>query len=252
MKKRIVTIALVIALLATCFGGTLAYLTDYEAQTNTFTTGNVYITMDEAEVMLDENTESDTFGDLIPDGEKRTSGEQEYKLFPGMTVTKDPTIYVEGTEPAYIAAKIIIRDTTSSAKETKTLHDLIGVKGYDNINIHALASGGLIKTDATQKTDWNGLSMVYETAECVIYQDADKANSTWTMYIFMNEKQAVGTEIVLFDTLTIPADWNNQEMLTINGMQIEVQAYAAQTNGFVDCFDAMTSAFDSDFPFAAN
>ena len=39
MKKRIVTIALVVALMATCFAGTYAYLKDDEAQVNTFTTG---------------------------------------------------------------------------------------------------------------------------------------------------------------------------------------------------------------------
>ena len=50
MKKRIVTIALVVALLATCFGGTLAYLKDSETQLNTFTTGNVLISLDEAVV----------------------------------------------------------------------------------------------------------------------------------------------------------------------------------------------------------
>lgn len=43
MKKRIVTIALVVALLATCFAGTYAYLTDTDAAVNTMTLGNVKI-----------------------------------------------------------------------------------------------------------------------------------------------------------------------------------------------------------------
>ena len=43
MKKRIVTIALVIALLATCFAGTFAYLKDTDAAVNTMTVGNVKI-----------------------------------------------------------------------------------------------------------------------------------------------------------------------------------------------------------------
>ena len=37
MKKRIITICLVAALLATCFAGTYAYLTDTKAVKNTFT-----------------------------------------------------------------------------------------------------------------------------------------------------------------------------------------------------------------------
>lgn len=47
MKKRIVTIALVIALLATCFAGTLAYLTDTEAVKNVMVMGNVSILQNE-------------------------------------------------------------------------------------------------------------------------------------------------------------------------------------------------------------
>ncbi len=43
MKKRIITIALVVALLATCFAGTLAYLTDTDAAHNTMTVGKVTI-----------------------------------------------------------------------------------------------------------------------------------------------------------------------------------------------------------------
>ena len=233
MKKRILTVALVVALLATCFAGTYAYLKDSEAQANTFTTGNVLISLDEAIVEKDEN------GNLVATDE-RTEKNQEYKLFPAMTVTKDPTIYVEGTEPAYVAAKITI---------TGDLYDLIGVEGYDNIDIHKLASGGLIKTDATQETGWNGLSMVYKTDACVIYQEADKANNTWVLYIFMNNPQAVGTEIELFNTLTIPAEWDNDEMAKINGMEINVQAFATQTNGFANCFEAITKAFPTNFAF---
>lgn len=234
MKKRIFTVALVVALLATCFAGTFAYLTDTDEQTNTFTAGNVYISMDEAVVKKDETT-----GNLVATDE-RTDEDQEYHLFPGMTVTKDPTIKVEESEPAYVAAKVTV---------TGDLYDLIGVEGYDNIDIHKLASGGLITTDAAQETGWNGLSMVYKTDACVIYQEADKVNNTWVLYIFMNGPQAVGTQIELFNTLTIPAAWDNAEMTKINGMEILVQAFATQTNGFANCFEAITKAFPDNFTF---
>lgn len=243
MKKKIITIGLVVALLAICFGGTLSYLIDSKEIKNTFTAGNVYISMDEAVV-------KNVNGDLVADGNARTTSTRNYHLYPGMTVTKDPTIYVEGTEAAYVAAKVTIQDTITGAEETKTLHDLIGVPGYDNINIHKLASGGLITTDADQETGWNGLSMVYKTDACVIYQDADKANKTWTLYIFMNGAQAVGTEIELFNTLTIDKEWGNVEMTALNGMQIDVVAYGVQTNGFTDCYDAMTKAFPGTFDFS--
>lgn len=55
MKKRILTIALVIALLATCFAGTYAYLTDTDEAVNTMTLGNVSIDQLEYEREVDEN-----------------------------------------------------------------------------------------------------------------------------------------------------------------------------------------------------
>ena len=65
----------------------------------------------------------------------------------------------------------------------------------------------------------------------------------------MKAEQAANAEIVLFDTLTIPAGWDNKEMALINGMNIDVQAFAVQVNGFADCYTAMTTAFDGEFNF---
>ena len=47
MKKRIVVIALVVALVATCFAGTFAYLTDKDAAVNVMTLGKVDIVQNE-------------------------------------------------------------------------------------------------------------------------------------------------------------------------------------------------------------
>ena len=234
MKKKITALFLVAVLALTAIGGTLAYFTDTDAQTNTFTAGKVGIKLDEAIVTVDEETDN-----LVATNE-RTEENQEYILHPGIVVAKDPTITVDADSlDAYVASVVTIKGE---------LYDLIGIDGYDTINVHALASGGLLANDGGAYTTWNGL-FGYMTEECFIHQVADKANNTWTMYIFMNETQAAETEIVLFDTLTIPAEYDNAEMAKINGMTIEVNAYAAQQEGFVDCFDAMTNAFDAAFTF---
>lgn len=244
MKKKILVIVLCVAMLAIAIvGGTLAYFTDEHAQTNTFTAGKVGIFLDEAKVKLDVDSTSDTFGDLIADGTTRTTETQNYHLFPGMTVTKDPTITVdEGSEDAYVGAIVTI---------TGDLHSLIGVEGYNNLDITKLVSGGLVSEPSNQVTDWNGLSMVYETDTCVIYQDASQGSQTesgtWTMYIFIKDPMAAEEDVVLFDTMTIPTTWDNAEMAKINGMSIDVKAYATQTNGFKDCYTAMTTAFATEF-----
>lgn len=236
MKKKIFAIVLCVAMLAIAvIGGTMAYFTDTDAQTNTFTAGKVDISLDEAIV------EKNAAGNLVATGKRtdETQTLQNYHLFPAMSITKDPTITVAAdSEDAYIAAVVTI---------TGDIYDLIGVPGYDNIDITKLASGGLMAKASTQVQGWNGLSMVYETEDCVIYQDADKANNTWTLYIFMKAAQAANAKVVLFDTLTIPARWDNAEMAKINGMNIVVNAYATQTNGFADCYTAITTAFESAF-----
>ena len=246
MKKKILAITLCVAMLAIMLvSGTLAYFTDEHAQTNTFTAGKVGIALDEAKVKLDEDSASDTFGDLIADGDERTTDTQAYHLFPGMTVTKDPTITVDtDSENAYVGAIVTI---------TGDLHSLIGVEGYNNLDITKLVSGGLVSQESQQVTNWNGLSMVYETADCVIYQDASKGSQTesgiWTMYVFVKAPKAAGEKVVLFDTMTIPTTWDNAEMAKINGMNITVKAYGTQTNGFADCYTAMTTAFPTAFNF---
>ncbi len=235
MKKRILTVALVVALLATCFGGTLAYLKDSEAQTNTFTTGNVLISLDEAVVVKNDE------GNLVAKSEERTEDEQSYHLFPAMTVTKDPTITVDAeSENAWVAAKVIISGAA--------LYDLIPMDGSaDLIDINAVASGGLL-AQSTTYGDYNGLT-VFQNDNYAVHQVAE-GNNTWTLYIFMKAEQAANAEIVLFNTLTIPAGWDNKEMALINGMNIDVQAFAVQVNGFADCYTAMTTAFVDKFNFS--
>ena len=249
MKKKIVALCLVICMLAIAIvGGTLAYFTDTAEETNTFTAGKIDITLSEVEV---ENVDGNYVAKKDGEGEEirlygKEIGEenpvgQSYHLFPAMTIAKDPTItVVKNSEDAYVAAKVTVKGD---------LYDLIGVDGYDTINIHGLASGGLLADQAGGAYgDYNGL-FVFQNDNYAIHQVADKANNTWTMYIFMKNiqpKQDADAEIVLFDTLTIPADYDNAEMEKINGMSIKVEAYATQTNGFADCYTAMTTAFVKD------
>ena len=71
MKKKILTAALAVCMLATLvIGASLAYFTDTESKTNTFTVGNVDITL----------TEPAWLGDTSAD---------DVRLIPGKTIAKD-------------------------------------------------------------------------------------------------------------------------------------------------------------------
>ena len=99
MKKR--TLALILALVlvfGAAVGGTIAYLTDTDTVTNTFTVGKVDITLDEAKV-----TE---YGVIDSTANTRVT-ENTYKLIPGHNYTKDPTIHVAAdSEDCWLFAKI--------------------------------------------------------------------------------------------------------------------------------------------------
>ena len=98
MKKKIVSVCLVVCLLATAIiGTTLAYFTDEKTVTNTFSSGNVTITLDEAPVGLDGQA---TTGDRVTTN--------DYKLYPGKEYDKDPTITVaDGSEDCYLFVKVV-------------------------------------------------------------------------------------------------------------------------------------------------
>ena len=91
-KKRFVAILLCMTLVAlAAIGATFAYLTDTKTVNNTFTMGNVKITLDETDIKN-------------PNGARVTSN--EYNVYPGAVVTKDPIVHNTGKNAAYIRATV--------------------------------------------------------------------------------------------------------------------------------------------------
>ena len=117
MKKKTIALALVLVMVfGATLGGTFAYLTSTDTVTNTFTVGNVQIKLDEAKVNLygePVNTAGQTKAEYLAEGNTedgwvpaRANG-NEYKLLPGHTYTKDPTIYVDAnSEDAWLFVKV--------------------------------------------------------------------------------------------------------------------------------------------------
>lgn len=83
MRRMLFTLALVLVVAAASVGGTIAWLTDKtDAVTNTFTVGDINITLTE------------------------TTGET-YKVIPGKDITKDPKVTVlKGSEACWLFVKV--------------------------------------------------------------------------------------------------------------------------------------------------
>lgn len=184
MKKTLMIMLALVLVIAMSVTGTLAYLTSTtDVVTNTFTVGNVKITLDEAKV-----TE---YG--VKDGDSRVTG-NTYKLIPGHTYVKDPTVHVEaGSEVSYLFVKVtngiedieaattiadqmeanwVLVDETSGVWRYKTtvnpgdykvfesfkLKDTADVTGYADAKITIVAcavqADGLTETTALQQVQW--------------------------------------------------------------------------------------------------
>lgn len=100
MKKKTIAVVLALVLVICCaVGGVLAWLTDTtDSIKNTFTVGKVDITLDEKK--------TDVYGVPVEPTERVTDG-NAYKLIPGHTYTKDPTVtVVGGSEKCYLFVKV--------------------------------------------------------------------------------------------------------------------------------------------------
>ena len=102
-KKKIITLALVAIIAVTAIASaSIAYFTDTKTATNTFTVGNVKITLDEAPV--DEEGKA-------TDGKRVTGNDYGIDaVYPGAVLDKDPTVHNVGKNPAYIRATVNVSD----------------------------------------------------------------------------------------------------------------------------------------------
>lgn len=90
MKKKILAIALAVCMLTTAVIGTLAYFTDKETATNTFTVGNVQIQLTEPAWTAEGG-----------------GAAQAAEAYPGEALAKDPTVENTGANPCMVLVKVV-------------------------------------------------------------------------------------------------------------------------------------------------
>lgn len=180
MKKKITAVALVVALLAVgIIGGTLAYFTDNDAATNTFTVGNVDITLTEPSWTA-------------------TGANDAPEVYPGEALAKDPTVKNTGANPCFVRIKVTGLDSLKNAQLSNSLityrtNYVAGALGANwtlhtdgyfyytgvlaaNASTSALFDSIVIPTDVTNGYATTGYDVVV-TAEAV---QAQGAKPSWT------------------------------------------------------------------------
>ncbi len=131
-KALLLTLCAALLVCATVLA-TMAFLTATDSVKNTFTVGNVAITLDEAKV--DANGQAET-------PENRVNA-NTYKLIPGKTYAKDPTIHVApNSEDCWLFVKL--ENGLVNITGATTIEDQMTANGWtvidDTKNIYAYQS----------------------------------------------------------------------------------------------------------------
>ena len=218
MKKKILALCLCVALAATAIvGASLAYFTDTKTATNTFTMGDVKIKLDETNVN-------------DPDGGRVTSN--EYNVYPGAVVTKDPIVHNTGKNGAYIRAIV-------------TVENGMNWLGLYNDNVwtppEEEAFNALINN--TLGEGWELVDITYDMS------GPDHPTSDFVATLkYTTVLNAEADTSAMFSQIAFPAKMTENDVTTRiaqNGnFGINVVAQAIQIDGF-DTWEAAFAAFDA-------
>lgn len=190
MKKKTILVAAIAVMLvaALVVGGTLAYFTDTKTADNTFTMGNVAITLDEKNANPDAPTGSRVDGNT-------------YNVYPGKTVDKDPTVHNTGRNAAYIRATVTVSNWATLSKElypnvalADTLKELVGSFGEG----------------------WS-----------VVGAAADNSGAVTFTLKYDHQLAASADTAPMFQQVTVPAGLENENASSFKTMTVQAQAIQA-------------------------
>lgn len=221
-KKALALICCAVLLVCISVGATLAYLTSKtEVVQNTFTVGDVNIKLDEAPV--------DEYGKVV-EGDRVIAN--KYKLMPGHTYTKDPTVTVlAGSEESYIRMFV-------------TITDLADVKAAFNVPAGEYFLPQYFVDDSWDSDIWLTTNVVNEA------EDGSSATYEFRYWKTVNTLKAADEEEAkdlvlepLFERIKVPGEIDNDTLATLSEMEINIVAYAIQSDGFKNADEAW-AAYD--------
>lgn len=168
-KKTIALLTATVMLLGVVVGGTIAWLTaTADTVTNTFTVGDINITLDEADVNIEKDGNI-TYAEYVKDNgvvddinNADRVIQNEYKLIPGSTYSKDPTVTVlANSEPCYVYVRVT--ETNNNSDDDIKDNDIIvwefndknwiPVSGVENVYVYSLdgTSAAVVSTNTANQ-----------------------------------------------------------------------------------------------------
>lgn len=250
MKKKTILVAAIAVMLvaALVVGGTLAYFTDTDTKTNTFTVGNVSIELlesnlhrENAGIANDATSDSELWSNVAKEGFNNTStykaGDTFYtdaqieadaanynckdvKLAPGQSYHKMPYVKNTGANDAYIRIRVMIPANLDTA----------------------ILNSSIYTTTALEKE----FTMVYDDSGTV-----DRGGVKYNVYTFTRNAALKPGEMTYWNvwgTVHMDSDVTNEEITSLFGegrpctFPVLVEADAIQADGFANA-DAAWAAF---------
>ena len=222
MKKRTFTVALIICLIAIIGFGSLAYFQSSKSMTNYFAVAGIQDPTDPNETINPDDLFSIKLDetDITKDDNTRTESGNIYEgILPGDTLKKDPTVTNTGKYDAWVRVKVEVSDYSAWAAACQK-HGITDLADIFNGYVAA---------------DWDR-----EIAEDKI----DTANNTKTYTYYYKNKVAANGTAKLFDSITIPAEFDINDMVSLATFQLKVTGEAIQADNTGDTAQAAFAKFE--------
>lgn len=216
LRKFLMLVSSALLLVCVTVGATVAYLTDTTNEVkNTFTIGNVSFDKGELENGLDE-AKVDVYGNFVDSNGSTTDAEgntyttsqarvtkNTYKLIPGHTYTKDPTVHIgNDSENGWLFVKV---ENGIAAIEAKATNSTTSISAQ------------------MSKNDW---SLVDITNNIYAYNEQVKADA----------------DVVVFESFTLDGSVSDETLKAYEDAEIVIQAYLVQADGFDTAANAWQGA----------
>lgn len=234
-KALLLTLCAVLLIAASVLG-TMAYLTSTAKVENTFTIGKVEIKLDEAKVNANGIPE---------EGAARVTA-NSYKLMPGTTYTKDPTVTVlKGSEDSYVRMKVTFNNAAALMEMLPNADNLEDFTADEIALIKKIAPilylTNYTAVDAGWLPEYTMFGMEKTLADPNYFVYDAQADTVTYIFYYPTTVTATDKDVVLpavFTEISLPEHVTGEQLAELNNFQITVIAEAIQAGSFTDAADA--------------
>ena len=225
-KALLLTLCAVLLVAASVLG-TMAYLTSTAKVENTFTIGKVEIKLDETDV-------------TNPNGPRVQAN--SYKLMPGTTYTKDPTVTVKaGSEESYVRMKVTFNNAAALMEMLPSAENLEDYTANEIVLIKKVAPilflTNYTMVDSVWLPEYAMLGMEKTLADPNYFVYDAQADTVTYIFYYPTTVTATTADVtlpVLFDTIKVPEHVTGEQLAKLNNFKITVVAEAIQAGSFAN------------------